>query len=263
MIEIKPCGSFLNIDENGYIIKQANKSLIQEEWQPIVGETVDFYKNNIKDLVSVYVRGSVAKGLAVKNISDLDSFFISDKPTEINEAAEDKFNHYIKNKYPYNFGVEIFGGTKEDVLKRRENGKPTMLHELIKTQSTCVFGEDQSNSLSPVKLQEMSGPLKSLTKTIQAAKEELVGNTDKDDIKDLCTWIMKKIVRSGFEMYQEKEQKWTRDLYLCYNVFKKYQPKNTELMKKILFLSLNPTDQPEIIINNLDLTIKNIKFEGA
>ncbi len=263
MIEIKACGSFLNLNEDGYIIKKANKSLIQKDWQPIVDETINFYKDNVDGLTSVYIRGSVAKGLAEKNISDLDSFFISNKPIEVDEAAEDNFNNYVKNKYSYNLGVEIFGGTQESIVKRRKHNKPSMFHELIKTQSVCVFGQDHSDQLAPLKLIEMSGPLKSLHKTIKVAKEELNGNNNKEDIKELCTWIMKKIVRSGFELYQEKEQKWTRDLYPCYDVFRNYQPNNADVMKQILFLALNPTDQTEVIINNLDLSIESIKLEEA
>ncbi len=89
MIEIKPCSSFLDIDSNGYVLKKAEQSLKQNEWQSIINDNINYYKEAVADLVSVYVRGNVAKGIAVKNISDLDSFFISAKPVTLDENYQD------------------------------------------------------------------------------------------------------------------------------------------------------------------------------
>ncbi len=260
MIEITPCGTFLDIDSNSYVLKKAQQKLIQHEWQTIINETIGYYKETVDGLISVYVRGSVAKGIAVEHVSDLDSFFISKEKVRLKDDQQELFLKNITEKYPFCLGVELFGGTEQDIAKKREDGAPSLFHELIKTQSVCVYGKDHSSELPPIKLSEMSGPLKSLNKTFEITKEELKGNTDKEDIKDLCTWIMKKILRSGFQKYQDKEQKWTRDLYLCYDIIKKYQPENEKLLTNILHLCLNPTDEPQLITRILEQSTNDLSL---
>ncbi len=78
MIEIQKHGAVLHTDPDGYLIPDVSLDNIVPPWD----EAVDFIKNAYighlgESLHSVYIRGSVARGLAVEGISDLDSFALA------------------------------------------------------------------------------------------------------------------------------------------------------------------------------------------
>lgn len=52
-----------------------------------------------------------------------------------------------------------------------------------------------------------------------------------------CQGITKILIRSGFELVMEKEQKFTTDLYLCYQVFSQYFPEKEKEMREMLYLN--------------------------
>jgi hypothetical protein len=72
-IEIQPKGSYFETDEEGFLISPASIEKIQEEWKPVIDDVVKAYQEAYGDkLRAVYVRGSVAKGEAIENVSDLN-----------------------------------------------------------------------------------------------------------------------------------------------------------------------------------------------
>jgi hypothetical protein len=76
-VEIKPIGTFLQTNAEGFIVNTTSLEQIQDEWLPAVEKVTDAYRKHFgTDLHSVYIRGSVAKGQAIHNVSDIDSFAV-------------------------------------------------------------------------------------------------------------------------------------------------------------------------------------------
>jgi tRNA nucleotidyltransferase (CCA-adding enzyme) len=72
---IQPIGNCLSQDENGFIINDLSLDMIDHKWRTVLRIVKNnFVKNLDKNLHSIYVRGSVARGLAIEGISDLDMF---------------------------------------------------------------------------------------------------------------------------------------------------------------------------------------------
>jgi len=44
-IEIKPMGSYFEVDEEGYLINPASLNKVQEKWKPVLDDVVEVYKN--------------------------------------------------------------------------------------------------------------------------------------------------------------------------------------------------------------------------
>jgi len=79
--DVKPIGSFLQTDTDGFIVNTTSPEKIQSAWLPAVEMVSDAYRKHFgENLHSVYIRGSVAKGEAIDNISDIDSFAIVTLP---------------------------------------------------------------------------------------------------------------------------------------------------------------------------------------
>ena len=79
-------------------------------------------------------------------------------------------------------------------------------------------------------------------------KELLVENNVKE-IEEICRWMMKRIIRTGFETVMLQENVYTRDLYPNYKVFCKYHPAKTALMRKALRLAIEPTSNKTKIMH--------------
>jgi hypothetical protein len=245
-IEIQPKGSYFQIDENGFLINPASAEKIQEKWKPIIDDIVDVYKNTYGEkLRNVYIRGSVAKGEAIDNVSDIDTFAyvnMSKEELKDNNTNRDMRKH-IEEKYDFVNGIEM----NATPLSTAQNDY------IILNQSVCVYGEPISvPNMKPGK--EMASHAPGFHNRLSKFERFFHEESDPEEIQDFCTWAMKGFLRVGFELTMERSQKYTRDLYRCYETFVEYYPEKEPEMRQVLDLALNPTaDKNKIkkIMDNL------------
>ncbi|MCO5144437.1 MAG: hypothetical protein M9962_15265 [Oligoflexia bacterium] len=263
--EIFPIGSCLLIDEQGFLVFNPDQSKLQQKWKDLLSEIVEeIYKKNFStNLHSVYVRGTVAKGIAIDFISDIDTFaIIREGKEELQPAWSEETRNALLKKYSFATGIEIIVIPMESLQKVKPLKTLNAWHRLIKTQSLCVYGEDLSSSISSVRPGvEMVSHLFSLYKDLPS-QEELVEAKKEGVLKKRCTWLMKRIVRSGFELVMEKEQTFTRDLYPCYELFIKHYPNREVEMRKALELAVYPSDDIDEINGMVNGLGKWLALEG-
>jgi predicted nucleotidyltransferase len=250
MIEIIEHGGYLEVDAAGFVVPISNKSVEQENWKPLVRDVVEFYRSQLGEkLVSVFVRGSLAKGTAVEGISDVDSFFVAREDFEIPKSEVEKFEVELRQRYPFCTGVELFGAGMNNLTELLPPKRRSIWHELIKTQSVCVWGASLADGIAPFALSDMVAHSYWIGENVRTLSGRLDEYADKpDDLKAFCTWICKRLIRVGFEIVMLREQRWTRDLYPCYKSFSKYYPERESLMLQALQLALNPTDRRDEIV---------------
>lgn len=248
--KIEKIGGYLGADQNGFIVNESSVLKFQEKWKPAIEETVAAYREHFGDnLTSVYVRGSVGRGKAIDGISDLDTRAIVNLPKDqIDVKWGREFNRRIITKYPFIKQVEIEVSSPEQAVDRKRG-----LHAILKTQAVCVYGKDVVEDIPGIKpgieaAQHFKYLPDELAKTIDFFENDQDSAVKK---KNKCSWIMKRILRTGFELVMEREQKYTRDLYPCYESFAKYYPNKKEAMYKTLKLAINPTDQSKTIVSLL------------
>jgi hypothetical protein len=237
-MDIKRIGSYLEIDTDGYIVNPASAEKLQEKWIPVVTEIRQEYLKHFGDsLVSVYIRGSVAKSAAIENFSDVDSFsVVSLKSESIDITWADEFSDYITEKYPYVEGVEI------GVVPFGELPRYRAIQIMIKTQSVCIYGKNLADHISALKPgKDTAQHVWSIGLEVDKTKEWLRDNHTDEETKRKCAWIMNRLLRSGFELVMERSQKYTRDLFYCYEGFSVYYPNKKEEMYHALEFAINPT----------------------
>lgn len=231
-IKIESRGSYFQTDEDGFLVNPASREKIQKKWKPLIRDIVELYQLTYGEkLKNVYVRGSVAKGEAVDGVSDLDTFSYVDMPKD--EAKKKSVGRDalrdIEARYPFAEGIEI------SILPIAEIPD----NYVILNQSVCVYGK-------PVKVPKMK-PGKAMA--IHAPKfhirmqwfDEVLERDDSEkERKRRCVWFMKGLLRVGFELTMERSQKYTRDLYRCYETFIEYYPEKEPEMREALELALNP-----------------------
>jgi len=243
MNKIEKIGSYFRLDSQGYV--QGVQSVdIDKKWKELLFKTVDFYKEQLgDDLHSVYVRGSVAKNEAIDNISDLDTFAFSLSERQYDIDPDEEFNNSMMDKYTFCTHIEIGVIPMSKLFAPFPKRKRTIWEELIKTQSICVFGEDLSLKIDPFKLEDMHGHslyiYDEVFKKLPGYIEEDKNNNT--DLEQLCSWVIRRIIRGAFDLVMEREKLFTRDLYFCYESVIKYYPKKSDSLKTLLEYAINPS----------------------
>lgn len=253
MTHIRDIGRFCKINDCGYIVNESSIKIIKPEYYKVVEEVIKAYRTHLGDhLHSIYVRGSIPRGLGIEFVSDLDTLAVVNERTlgrdlEWIEKAEKEIGH----QFNYVNGVELSVYHIDDIL---EVNRFSIIPFIIKTHSICVDGKDLSVYLPDYKPDKALGNehLINLSNQIHQAKEDLEGNVDREDILDCCQWIMKIIVRAGLALVIEKENNYTRDLYPAYKIFSKYYPEKEAEMKQALKYAIEPVDNPNELIDYLN-----------
>ncbi len=246
---IQPIGSIQQLDEEGYIINDLFLDNMQPEYKVPLDEIIHLAKDRLgEQLHSVYIRGSVAKGKAIPEISDLDTMLIVHQmPSKELYQQLRAAREVIDSKYDFLNGIELpiylYGDLKD---------KPK-LQFLLKTQCLCVYGTDATLELPKFKLgpyayahaSQVEQGINHLEHLEQWLEEQ--GGDQEENLKGYCAWIMKRHVRVGFELVMMREQYFTRDLYPCYAGFIKHYPEHQAAMYRMLELAVFPkADKEEI-----------------
>jgi hypothetical protein len=245
--KIYPTGKFNDLDSEGYILNSGVYPVIQKEYKAPVQKSIDAVLEHFSEIIhSIYLRGSVAKGIAILNVSDIDFIFIStiELTKEEKSILYDEIEPKICVEFPYINGIELHFQTLDSLQQN-------WVQFMMSTQCVCIYGEDLNLTLPKFKIDENAySHIGSLESDISSIQEEFIKETNSDEIKSACTWIMKRIVRVGFEICirrGERAQKYTRDLYPCYEVFSEYYPERKAEMFEALTLAIYPIDDKDKI----------------
>jgi hypothetical protein len=246
---------FFPMDKDGFIINPTSKEKIKSHWIDIIADIIVEYRNAYKDKVhSIYLRGSVAQGLDIGTVSDLDMFALlyNENSNYIHWKSVSWIKQFQKRLFEkYQLQNKIDLGYSTYVPDVREMNLKIQM--VLKTQSLCVWGQDiipEIRKFKPGK--EMILNLKWLESDLNETIEKLTATENTDDIKELCTSIMKIIIRAGYELVIVREAKFTNELYQCYQTFSTYYPDKEQLMKNALDLFLNPTENKAAIIQTIE-----------
>ncbi len=243
VVEIEEKGSYFEIDQEGFVVNPTSIDKVQDKWKPAIEDVVSAYKKHYGEyLRSVYVRGSAAKGEAIEGISDLDSFaFVDLDEKDIEKEWFKEAERSLRDKYFFIKGIE-FGA---DPLVIEGNGI------ILLNQSLLVYGEPVDfPRLKPGP--QMAIHAKKFDKRIKWFRDKLEKEKDPEDLAKGCVWVMKLLLRMGFEMTMERSKMYTRDLYRCYETFSEYYPEKEKEMKEVLYLALNPTADKKVVLSIID-----------
>lgn len=251
-MQIQKIGKFHIIDQKGYIKNAAIVPIAQHEYRTVVQDMLEELVLALpENLHSVYIRGSVAKGIAIPHVSDIDLVILLHHEV-LDSNLDDFIENKIVDKFPFVKGVELLIITINEC-------KETRVQFLLKTQCGCIYGNDISNQLPEFKLDKVAyAHSDSFYDSMLRIRKKMVEKSDPDEIKKSCRWIMKRIIRTGYETVMLRDHSFTRDLYLNYEVFCKFHPTKAEDMKQALELAINPTDDKSMILNVMDRLVDYI-----
>lgn len=233
-IPIRPTGRFFKVDANGYLVNDASWTYIALKDQEVLDEIVKVYRKKLNtDLHSIYLRGTLARGLFCEDVSDVDTFALVHQPN-IRWSKPDWAaiaSQRLVEQFPNLSTIEMMLSSYDSHL---QTTYPSLAMQ-IKTQSLCLYGEDIGSKIKPYKI---GREIMINHQWLAADLAECMASEILDP--QAVRQLMKTILRSGLELVMERAQRYSPDLYLCSQLFAKYYPTKASLMEQTLYYYLNP-----------------------
>ncbi len=240
-IPIKPIGNLLETDENGYLVNESSPEKVVPPWDAAVAYTRQIYLDNFNDYIhSIYLVGSVSRGMGIVGVSDIDTFAVlkgtRDDIAEFDMGWLPDAQRDFNVKFPFATHMDINIVPLHDVLYGRE------MHYGIKVRGFCLHGKDLAPNIPEFKpdrelAQYLRPPLMDM---VDEFETNIQAKSDARSRQNLCRSIMKWLVRSGMLLVIEKEQAHTLDLFPSYVAFAKHYPHKEKEIRRALELAVNP-----------------------
>ncbi len=246
MIEIKNIGRFYKTDKFGNLI---NECAIENVKSPFLDEihTLQDICQDVLPLAgfhSLYLRGSVPRGLAVPEYSDIDAFAIIDNNNAICSEYQAKVrlaSLVIERK------VDFLAFTLTDLNTLAE----WELAFVMKINSLCIMGSDLIPTIvdySPCK--KIIAGYANMAMDIDHARSAILQKPD--NAKHVCKWIGRRIVRAGLAICIDRDQRYSPDLWPCYCVFRDWYPDRAQDMLTALEMAVGDNPDVQIGLQLLD-----------
>ena len=242
-MKIERIGNYFHVDERGYLINNCNIHNNQPHWLAVVEAVKEVYLTNWNDIHSIYLRGSIAKAIAIDRVSDIDSFAVLKPGIESTdildrsqiEAWAMESETGLQTRFPFITGLEVVLLLFESIEDRNN-----IYNFTIKVQATCIYGKDIASQIEPYKIdREIAFQTKYIHFHIEQFWSEFYNETEQEK-KLWLNWLMRRFLRLGMEFVMEAERLYTRDLYLCYESFAKHYSQQAKQMYFALELAINP-----------------------
>jgi len=202
MIQPQRIGRFLIVDNFGYVKPDVAVDLVDNTWKPLV----DFVTHSLmkrQDVRSVYIRGSIPRGLAIENVSDADFIYFS----EINfDSADFDLENAVEAHFPFVKGLRIFRLDRASFDKLHHPKQRPYFHMLLKTQGLFLAGDDIAKDIEPFKIgRDMVSHVFSLASEFARLPRWLEEDRKRGiDQAMRHQWFSRRIVRSGFEVTMDR-----------------------------------------------------------
>lgn len=234
-----------------YIKKEVALSKIPARYKPIISDTKSALLKNFPEKIhSIYLYGSVATGKAKSPTSDLDLLIVlNTKPTQKTKTALKDLSTLLSQKYQKHFREVGFAITyKSEALRSKETFALNFFITIlcVKIFGDNLFPKDTKFAITK-KLACSLNP--DIGTSVEEAKKN-IKSASKDEVVLKIQSMMKKIIRTAFNLVMVEENQWTTDLDEMTKIFVKHYPDKKEQANTVLKIakSKSPNRQEAILI---------------
>jgi uncharacterized protein len=242
---VKPAGRVTGTDRSG-AYETALVESIEPPWDTVVGDFVRLTRERLGESIhSIYIRGPIASGTAEEGRAELGGVVVLSDEAALEGASARAIEDVLIDSHRSLGGAEVLVAPTSGVLA--ESGLNNTAF-LIATQSLCVHGADLKPQLPSFGF----GPwvfehAPVLAAEIERVLRELTAAQSPEAVRRTCQRIMRRIVRTGYEAVIASERGYTRDLYPCFEAFRRHHADRADEMWRALEFAVEPTDNKEVI----------------
>lgn len=239
MIKIKPIGTFFPQDPQGFVINPCQSSNMAAPWKMLLTQVSQGIQSRFcDDIQSIYVRGSVALGCAVDELSDLDLMVLQQPNSQL---SQQQLNEWLKDFVKaHQISCEIDLHLAN--LSSLPDDKKARLQMVLKTQSLCLNDNNTVEQAPQTHSGYQPGPAMFLD--IPWLAEDVQDFRDLVQAREVnaanVSAICKVLIRAAFELVMQRANKYTRSLYWCVSCFGEFYPDKQQAAEQLLGYFLNP-----------------------
>lgn len=254
-------GRIWQVDDKGFLINDAKKENISPRYQAVIDDAVKAYRDNIgDDIHSIYVTGSVPRGLAVEGKSDIDLFAILEYYTEPELVMQD----WIPD-------AELAITDKHDCVTNVQMDiwvHGWLLHDptefsvsafILKTHAVCVWGADMSPDVTAyqftrreTRIAIANDDIVQIEPDIEEVREEIDLDDSLENVAYWCKRICKNMIHAMFGLVMVDEKVHTRDIDMSIHYILKHYPDKKKQVEQAVEFIHSPTDSEQKLVDFLD-----------
>jgi hypothetical protein len=244
MYEVTKTGAFLATDASGNLISDASAGKIVSPWREAVDFAREIEVRRLGDhLHSLYLRGSVPRGVALHGRSDLDLFAVL-FDNESTPPPPPQFEDFL-SRFPFVPSIE-----SSHITLAHVHGPFHYYRFVMKTSAVCIHGEDLLPQIQPY---TTNAPIaeewfRIFPHLVDQFVADLKQSGSDETKKRLCHDMMKGFLRAGMLLVMKRARAYTRDLYPSYQCFSKFYPAQEPAMRRCLELAVNPISDRHVLL---------------
>jgi uncharacterized protein len=254
-------GRLWRVDERGFLINDATLEHIIPPFQAVVDDVIQAYVEHIgKDIHSIYITGSVPRGLTIEGQSDLDAIAVLEYYAEPELVMQDwvssaKDAILAKHECVSDVQMEIYphGWLLHD------ESEFSISAFILKTHAVCVWGIDMSPDLSEYRFTDQetriaiaNDDIVQIEPDIDDAIDAIEADDSPDNVRYWCKRICKNIIHTAFGLVMVDEAVHTRDIDLSVSYFLKHYPDQEKHIQQAVHFIDSPTDSARDLLAFLD-----------
>jgi len=250
---IREEGELYPKDSEGFLLNPTSAAHIQEPWTPAVEEARELVRRFFGDrLHSLYLRGSVARGAARPNVSDIDLIVVTWGSVRASDRVWcGELSAVIVLHHPFVRRVDVS-------LTPLEHTVYGPVQFRLKLSSLFLWGNDLRPGLPRFRPEDEAALqyARTLGWDVGHSLVLLRGSPNAKELSRIRMWIGKTLVRAGFELVMAEVEGYTTDLYPCYEAFVARFPDRKADMRRALELAAGADaslDEAEELIVRLGL----------
>lgn len=232
MSVVRSIGRFYRTDLDGNLINECDLASVKSPFLSDV-ERLKALCLRVIDPIhfhSFYLRGSVPRGLASPEYSDIDSFVILNC-----DSSTCGYYQAIVRKACGSIGrkIDFLAFTLCDVSALPE----WELAFVMKVHSLCVYGSDLIPSITDYPpSQKIVAGCANIAEEVERARNIMVKQPE--SAAWACRWIGRRLVRAGLAICIDRDKRYSPDLWPCYCVFRDWYSNRSKDMLHALELSV-------------------------
>lgn len=238
-------------DNNGFLKDLSSWANVNPIYTKVIEDVKSSYLKHLekKEILCIYIIGSITTGKAKPGISDIDSFALLNFKTGNTNWFKVEAE-LIKNSNPCISKVGLKLIEAEKIFNLEEIFKAF----LIKTQGLCIYGKDIKNKLPFFKptFQIALPKVKKFQKYLDEAKNEIMTSSDTQFIKNWCRKINKVIIRTAALLVIEDTGEYSNDIYTCSKIYNSQYPGFSKEFLESIKLVESPTSDKNKIKKQID-----------
>lgn len=229
-------GKLLPINADGFLVNDTSMDLIPHSLRPMIDSSVmEIRKELGRDLRSIYVRGSVPRGLSRGTASDLDFLVVLNDESVSGDETCSRLAPLLSASQDLVSRIDI-----EPIRESEYSTVPDLwyYYPMIKLQALLLFGECLASSMPPLRPNRaLATTLRYLEVRTSEARQHL---TDGNSPDFWIAWLMRSYVRAGLESVIERINGYSRDLPVCARSFAEYFPHLDTVIWRAVELAVDP-----------------------